>query len=176
MDRARSRRRRRKRCPSRSGGPRPALSARLRTPGWRGEGRRRARRPSGGLNDQPRRDASKALERLDIMLNLGRSREAMADELAPFLEIGRLAEIDRVVFQGLPSHEQAVAARLLLRALQLPAPASLRALEQRDRSPDPRFELRFRAGFDVELCDLQNHSDLPFRYEPKRSRTRRPRT
>src|SRR4051794_4916525 len=145
MDRARSRRRRRKRCPSRSGGPRPALSARLRTPGWRGEGRRRARRPSGGLNDQPRRDASKALERLDIMLNLGRSREAMADELAPFLEIGRLAEIDRVVFQGLPSHEQAEAARLLLRTLATQALAIPSPVEKGGRSPDPPLPPRFLA-------------------------------
>jgi hypothetical protein len=43
---------------------------------------------------------------LGDVLDIRRRGEAMADQLAPFLEIGRAAEIDRVVLQRLPLQKQ----------------------------------------------------------------------
>ena len=56
--------------------------------------------------------ALKSPHDLGDVLDIRRRREAVADQLAPFLEIGRAAEIDGVVLQRLPLQEQSVARRL----------------------------------------------------------------
>src|SRR5262245_21850864 len=56
---------------------------------------------------------SEAFYHLPHMFHLRRLGEAMADELAPFLEIGGAAEVHRVVLHRLPFDEQAVTVRLL---------------------------------------------------------------
>src|SRR5215813_3615830 len=56
------------------------------------------------------RAASEAFYHLVRVLHLRRLRKAVAHELAPFLEIGRAAEVHRMVLQRLPFHEQPVAA------------------------------------------------------------------
>src|SRR4051794_12083461 len=94
------------------------------------------------------------------MLYLGRGLEAVADELAPLLKVGRLAEINRVVLQRLPLHEQAVAARLLDPAPQLPTGASPRTLKKRGPPLHPRPQPPLQAGCDLELRNLQHHSAL----------------
>src|SRR5262249_57241732 len=52
---------------------------------------------------------SEPLDHLRHVLHLRRLGEAVADQLAPFGEIGRAAEVDRVVLHRLPLHEQPVA-------------------------------------------------------------------
>ena len=42
----------------------------------------------------------------------------MADKLAPFLQIGRGSEVDGMILQRLPLHEQPVALRVFMRTLQ----------------------------------------------------------
>src|SRR3954451_24784804 len=81
----------------------------------------------------------------------------MADKAAPFLEVGRFTEIDGMVLQRPPAHEQAIAARLLVRALQFHALAALRAPKDGDGLPDSRLEVGLQAGPDLELRDLQDH-------------------
>src|ERR1043166_65611 len=68
---------------------------------------------------------SESFHDLGDVLDLRRLREAMADQLAPFGEVGRPAEIDRVILDRVPPHEQPVARRLLDRALQRHAGAAL---------------------------------------------------
>ena len=81
----------------------------------------------------------------------------MADQLAPFLEIGRAAEVDGVVLQRLPLQEQPVALRVLVRALQARALAALGALEQRHGAFHAGLEVFFHAGLDVDLGDFGDH-------------------
>ena len=81
----------------------------------------------------------------------------MADELSPFLEVGRAAEVDGVVVKRLPGDEQPVAARLFDRALKLHAAAALGALEDRRGIFHAGFELGFHAGLDVDLGDFGDH-------------------
>src|SRR3954467_1930975 len=91
----------------------------------------RAGQPGSG-SPRPPPPSSEALHSND-MLHLGRGLEAVADELAPRLKVGRLTEIHRVVVQRLPLDKQAVAARLLTRAPELQTGAALRTLKQRNR-------------------------------------------
>src|SRR5437667_4026685 len=97
------------------------------------------------------------LHRLLGVLDLGRRREAMADELAPGLEILRAAEIDGVVLQRRPLDEEAIAAGLLDRALQLHPGAALGALEERRGLADRGLELGLEPRLDVDLSDLEYH-------------------
>src|SRR5215218_9258851 len=101
--------------------------------------------------------AAEPLDRLDRVLDFRRALEAMRDEAAPFLEIVRAPEGDRVVLHGLPLHEQAVAARLFHGALQLEGPAPFGALEERRRLGDPGLELRLEPGLHVDLRNLGHH-------------------
>ena len=87
----------------------------------------------------------------------------MADELAPFLKIGRAAKVDIVVLDRLPGDEQPVAAGLLDRTLQLHGVASLGTLENRRRVLHAGLEFRFHAGLDVDLCDFSDHEPSPCR-------------
>src|SRR4051812_16005394 len=100
---------------------------------------------------------SKPLYRLAHVLDMRRLRETMADQLAPFGEIGRAAEIVGVVLDRPPLHEQAVAVRQLDRALELHAGAALCALEKRRRLLHAALEFRFHAGLDVDLRDFEDH-------------------
>src|SRR3954463_5351036 len=93
----------------------------------------------------------------------------MPDELAPFLEVGRAAEVDGVVLERLPAHEQPVARRLLHRALQLHPLAAPRPLEDRRRLRDPLLERRFHARLDLDLRDLEDHAALPLKPRPAKS-------
>src|ERR1700704_2388437 len=93
------------------------------------------------------------------MLDMRWLRETMADQLGPFGEIGRAAEIVGVVLDRGPLHEQAVAVRQLDRTLQLHAGAALGALEQRRRLLHAALEFRFHAGLDVDLRDFEDHGN-----------------
>src|ERR1700683_5233270 len=55
---------------------------------------------------------SKPAHNLLHVFDLRRGGKAMADELAPFLKIGRAAKVDIVVLDRLPGDEQPVAAPL----------------------------------------------------------------
>src|SRR5829696_2713193 len=105
-------------------------------------------------------DAPEAVHGERRVLDLGRALEAMADELAPFLEVGRAAEVDGVVLERVPAHEQPVSGRLLERALQLHTLAALRSLKERSGLRDPLLERRFHARLDLDLRDLEDHAPL----------------
>src|SRR4051812_9842280 len=114
-------------------------------------------------------DAPEAVHGERRVLDFGRALEAMPDELAPFLEVGRAAEVDGVVLERLPTHEQPVARRLLHRALQLHALAAPRPLEDRSGLRDPLLERRFHARLDLDLRDLEDHVPLPLEARPAKS-------
>src|SRR6187200_586114 len=99
----------------------------------------------------------KSVHGLRGVLDLGRRREAMANELAPFLEIRRAAEINGMILHRLPLHEQPVALRLLDRALQFHASAALGALEDRRGGFHAGLELAFHARLDVDLRNFEDH-------------------
>src|ERR1700734_1858592 len=96
------------------------------------------------------------------MLDLGRAGEAVADELAPFGEIGRAAEIDGVILHRCPAHEEAIAQRLLDRALELDPTTALGAQEDRHRLGDARLEFGGEPVLHVDLCDLGDHAPPPW--------------
>jgi hypothetical protein len=91
------------------------------------------------------------------VLHLRRRGKTMGDVLTPFLEIGRAAEIDRVIFHRCPFDEQPVTGGLLGRALQFQAVAALGALEHRRGAFHAGLELGFHAGLDVDLGDFGDH-------------------
>src|SRR5262245_64554823 len=95
------------------------------------------------------------------MVHLRRLREAMADELAPLLEVGRTAEVDRVILERFPFDEQAIAARLLDAALQLHALAAFGAAKDRRRLLHASLKLILHAGNGVDLRNLDNHGLPP---------------
>src|SRR5258708_1291286 len=95
--------------------------------------------------------------RLPCVLDLRRRGEAMSDQLAPGLEILRAAEIDGVVLQRRPLDEEAIAAGLLDRALQLHPLAALGPLEERRGLADRGLELGLEPRLDVDLSDLEFH-------------------
>src|SRR5947209_7693448 len=97
---------------------------------------------------------SEPLDDLRHVVDLRRLREAVADQLAPLGEIGRATEVDRVVLDRVPLHEQPVARRHLDRALQRHAGTALGALEQRRGFLHAGLEFGFRAGLHVDLRDL----------------------
>src|SRR5579871_540010 len=105
-----------------------------------------------------RRDPLKRLHRIDHMLHGRRLGEAMADELAPLLEVRRGAEVDGVVLQCLPLHEQPVAVRFLDRALELHAMAAFGALEDRSRLLDAVLERVLAARLYVDPGDFHDHA------------------
>src|SRR5215211_6044501 len=72
-----------------------------------------------GIRRASAADAPEAVHGEHRVLDLGRTFEAMADELTPFLEIGRAAEIDGVVLERLPADKETVSRWLLDGALQL---------------------------------------------------------
>src|SRR4051812_44044556 len=102
-------------------------------------------------------DAPEAVHGEPRVLDLRRALEAVTDELAPLLEIRRAAEIDGVVLERLPAHEEPVAGRPLERALQLHALAALRPLEDRRRLGDALLEGGFHPCLDLNLRDLEDH-------------------
>jgi hypothetical protein len=90
----------------------------------------------------------------------GRGREASSrprESGAPFLKVGRTAEIFRVVLDRLPFDEQPVAAGLFDRALQFQAVAAFGALEYRRGVFHAGLEFGFHAGLDVDLGDFSDH-------------------
>src|SRR5712691_16204 len=107
------------------------------------------------------RSISSSLHHLLHMLDLGRLRKTVPDQLAPFLEIGGAAEIDRVVLDRLPFDEQAITLRTLDRALQLHALAALGAAKERRGRLHAGLEFGFHAGLDVDLRDLEDHIGFP---------------
>src|ERR1700680_2856131 len=82
----------------------------------------------------------------------------MTDELAPFAEIRRAAEIHGVVLDGLPTDKQSVACRLFDRAPQRQAGAALGAAEYWHGFGNAGFELGFHAGLDIDLGNFENHA------------------
>ena len=113
--------------------------------------------PRSSCHEGTRGQAVKPSQNLLHVLDLRRGGEAMGDELAPFLKIGRSAKILVVVLDRLPGDEQAIAARLLDRTLQLHGVASLGALENRRGVFDPGLEFRFHARLDFDLGDFGDH-------------------
>src|SRR5580658_3960988 len=105
---------------------------------------------------------SEALQHPARVLDHGRPGEAMADQLAPFLEVVRAAEIHGVVLDRLPLHDQPIAARLLDRAVELEAVAALGTLEERRRLGDIGLELGLEAGLHLDLGDLVDHQEAAF--------------
>src|SRR5262245_31596197 len=85
----------------------------------------------------------------------------MADQRAPLLEVGRTAEVDRVILERFPFDEQAIAAGLLDAALQLHALAAFGAAKDRRRLLHAALELILHAGNDVALRNLENHGLPP---------------
>src|ERR1051326_354221 len=104
---------------------------------------------------------SKSLPHLIDVLDFGRRREAVADQLAPFLKVRRAAEIDGVVLDRLPGDEQPIAGRLLDRALQRHAVAALGAAENRRSVFHAGLEFGLHAGLDVDLGDFGDHGSAP---------------
>src|SRR5215470_13967900 len=84
--------------------------------------------------------ASERVHGLGRVDHVGGLREAVADQLAPFLEVGRAAEVDRVVLDRLPGHEQVIVARLFDAAVKRHAGAPLRAPEYRRGLGDAGLE------------------------------------
>src|SRR5208282_870264 len=103
------------------------------------------------------RTSSESFQRKPDVLDLGRRGEAISDELAPGLEVLGLAEVPGVVLERLPFDEEAVAARLLVRALQLHALAAASAAEKLACLCDPGFEFMLQAGLHLDLGNLENH-------------------
>src|SRR6185312_6043152 len=101
--------------------------------------------------------ALEPLHHLGNVLDVGRRGEALADQLAPFLEVGRLTEVDSVVLERLPLHEQPIALRLFSRARERYAVAAFGAPEDRRRRRDAGFESLLHAGLDVDLRDFGDH-------------------
>src|SRR5579885_244491 len=101
---------------------------------------------------------SESAHHLRHVLDFGRRRKAVPDELAPFLKIRRAAEIDRVILHRLPVDEQPIARRLLDRAPQFHAAAALGALEDRRGLFHAGLEFAFHSGLDVDLGDFGNHA------------------
>jgi hypothetical protein len=85
--------------------------------------------------------------------------EAVADGAAPDLKRRRLPEIDHVRLDALPAHEQQVAVRCLVGALQLQAVTALRGLEGGDGLGHTRLEFGLHAGFDGEGGDFKDHEN-----------------
>src|SRR5579863_5389178 len=109
-------------------------------------------------NDDLRNDDLEAslepLYNLSHVLDLRGRGEAMADQLAPFLEVGGTAEIDGVVFNRFPGDEQAIATWMFDRAPQFHAAAALGALENRRGAFHAGLEFAFHAGLDFDLRDF----------------------
>src|SRR5215469_16602924 len=91
------------------------------------------------------------------MLNVRRRREAMRDQLAPFLEIRRAAKIHRMILNDVPADEQAIARRLFDGTAQLHAAAALGAAENRDGLLHALFKFLFRPRFHINLRDFGDH-------------------
>src|SRR3546814_14480754 len=70
---------------------------------------------------------------------LGRGGEVGPDEAPPLLEVGGIAEMDHVVVDRLPGHDQLVPARRLDRPLAVDAVAAPGAPEQRAGRADALF-------------------------------------
>src|SRR6478752_90981 len=104
----------------------------------------------------------KPAHHLDDMLDIRRCREAMADELAPFVEIRRFTEILGVIFQRFPLHEQPVALWHLVRALQGHELAAFGALEDRPGLFYAGFKFGFHAGLYVDLGNFEDHGNGPY--------------
>src|SRR5262249_7153766 len=100
---------------------------------------------------------SKSFDRLVDMLDVRRRREAMRDQLAPFLEVRRAAKIHRMILNGVPADEQAIARRLFDGTAQLHAAAALGAAENRDGLLHALFKFPFRARLHINLRDFGDH-------------------
>src|SRR6266849_7154564 len=105
---------------------------------------------------------SKSLHHLMNVLHLRRRSETVAHEPTPFGEIRRAAEIHGVILHRLPLDKQPVARWPLDRTLQRQTGTPLGAPEHRRGLRYTGLELRFHAGFHVDLGDLENHR-LSFR-------------
>src|SRR5262249_18361525 len=108
-----------------------------------------------------RSSASESHDGQPGVLDFGRGRKAMADELAPCLEVLGAAEIDRVVLDRVPLDEQAIALRLLHGTLQLQAGAAAGAPENGYGLLHARLERGLHAGLDLDLRDFQHHDFAP---------------
>src|SRR5262245_61832800 len=91
--------------------------------------RRASRRPARSRVPAWSQSFLKALHHFAHVLDGRRAFEAVLYTRAPHLEIFRAAEVDGVVLQRLPLHEQTIARGVFLRPLQREALATLGALE-----------------------------------------------
>src|SRR5262245_11501097 len=108
---------------------------------------------------------SKTAHDLGDMLDVGRGGEAMADQLAPLLEVRGFAKILCMVFQHLPLHEEPVALRHFMRPLQGHGPATFGALEDGRGFLHASFELGFHARLHINLRDFKDHATCPCKGE-----------
>src|SRR5262245_49739843 len=99
------------------------------------------------------------------MLDIRWGREAMPDQFAPFVEIGRFTKILGVVFQCLPLHIQPIALRQLVRALQGHELAACAAFENWRGFLHAGLEFAFQSRLDVDLRNYEDHG------EPSAART-----
>src|SRR5690242_15466995 len=95
------------------------------------------------------------------MLDIWRRREAMTDELAPLVEIRRLAEILGVIFHRFPLHKEPVTLWHFVRALQGHELAAFGALEDRRGFFNAGFKFGFHAGLHVDLGNFEDHGTGP---------------
>src|SRR5689334_17395726 len=128
---------------------------------------RRRKRPAGAFSWRRRHDCLgprppsctilKTAHDLDHVLDVRRRGETVADQLAPFLEIGGFTEILGVVLQRFPLHEEPIALRHFVRALQGHELAAFGTLEDRPGLFYAGFEFGFHSGFYVDLRDFEDH-------------------
>src|SRR5262249_17210662 len=91
------------------------------------------------------------------MLHIRRRREAVGDQLAPFLEVRRAAKIVRMVLDRVPADEQTIAAWPFDRAAQLHAAAAFGALKNWDCLLHPFFKFRFSTRLHINLRNFGDH-------------------
>src|SRR5262245_61564127 len=95
------------------------------------------------------------------VLDLWRAGKAMTDERPPGLPVVGAAEVDGVVLERLPLDHQAIALRLLDRAVQRQALEATGTAENVARLADAGFELALNSGRDLDLGDLGDHGSSP---------------
>ena len=83
------------------------------------------------------------------MSYLRRADKKLTDKPSPLLKVFRSSEMHVMVIDGLPSHHQGIAGRLLNRLQELQTITSSRSLKKRNGESHAVLESGFHAGFDL---------------------------